>query len=251
MKQKTTSFGEASVPTASIQELFEACMAKEEQLLGPGSKNYEKKLLSWLKDLLFGRPVFWPYPIGGFQPFEQAVGKSAAPFYFSVAQTEGDTSSANEWRYSKLLELLRAEKDVEMQWLLLARWLKQEKVCKPEQFLPKSILSSLTKRFSKSQKISATDFSYWAVIKGWKPYFVRLQSDMQKARSERGEPESALREMGYDEAAIKNAITKRTTVSAIMNWIADRKHLELHTLRNAYSRTAGRKRKRPARNTVA
>ncbi len=243
MKPETTNFGEESARTASIPELFEACMAKEERLL---SSNYKKNLLALYKHILFGPPVFWPDPIAGYPPFEEAYNKSSAPFTFSVARRGNETSSVAEWKYQKLLELLREQKDAELRWLLLARWLKQEIICEPEKFLPKPILDRLIRRFLSSSRISAADLSYWVVITGWKTYFGRLQADLQKVQREQRDPQPALEEMGYDAAAVRFAITKKTIASAIMHWIAERRHLPVETLQNAYSRMRGDSRRRPA-----
>ncbi len=216
-------------------------MAKEERLL---SSSFKKSLLALQKDILFGPPMFWPDPIGGHPGFEEVFHNARAPFTFSVARRGDETSSVAEWRYHKLLELLRETKDAELRWLLLARWLKQEKICEPEEFLSTLILDRLTRRYFTSRRISASDLSYWALVTGWKPYFARLQSDLQKARREGRDPQPALEEMGYDSAAIKYTVAKKTMVSAIMHWISERRHLRLETLRNAYSRVRKGNRKR-------
>src|SRR5579864_2021288 len=145
----------------SVQEMFKDCMAREQRILG---SNYKKNVHSVHQNSLFGVPLFWPDPIGGYGPFERQFSRSQMPFTFSVAQYSYDESSTPEWRYSKLLELLRAEKDLDLCWLILARWMKQEKVREPEDFLPKPILDRLLRRYMQSIRASASDLSHWAAV---------------------------------------------------------------------------------------
>ena len=227
--------------TPTIPEMFDDYMAREDRLF---STNFKKKLVELWKDLLITRPLFWPDPIGGFQPFEEAFNPSRNKFTYSVARRGNETSSAAEWRYLKLLELLRRENDVEMRWLLLARWLQQEGICEPEKFLPRPVLASLVRRFFRSLRISAADTSYWAVITRWTPYFARLKSDLHRLRSEQEDPQTALIKMGYDGAAVGFAIKKGSVPSAIMHWVAKRRNMQVEKLQNAYSRTRKKSRKR-------
>jgi len=236
MKRTTTngpkSFKKAVI-TLTIPQLFESCLAKEKGLL---STAYQGNVFALCQRLLFGTPLFWPDPVGGWPRFERKLGKSNMPLTFSVARRGDETVSDTEWRYHKILELLREEKEKDLRWLFLARWLKQEGVCQPEKFLPEEVLKRLVRRYRKSKKMSTSDLSYWAVITGWKPYFVRLQSDLQKLPVGGTDPQTTLEKMGYHPKAIKFAMTKKSTVSAIMYRISEQRHIQLQTLRNAYSR---------------
>jgi hypothetical protein len=237
MKHKTVTFGEAATSPAVIRELYKEGMARERRLLDSSYANVKEKWLAYYKDVLFTSPVFWPYTIGGFQPFEKTFHPSHNRFTYSVARSGGEKSSIGKWRYFKLLRLLRREKDAEMRLLLLARWLKQEGVCEPEKFLPKPIIDRLVQRFFRSRRISPTALSYWAVITGWKAYFVRLQAAVRNVRSEDQDRESVLQKQGFTLETINYAIAhKNSVLSAVMHWIGERRHIELATLRNAYSK---------------
>ena len=218
-------------------------MAKEDRLLGAQRK---KDLLDGYKKILFASHLFWEEPVGGDPIFERNFGRARFPFDFCVARRKDEKCSEPEWRYLKLLELLHEEKDRELRWLLIARWLKHENVCEPDLFLPKTILERLALRYLRSWQFSISDMANFAVVRGWQPYFLRLRSDLQQLRRKGESLQEALEKIGYEPAAIKFAITKKKLESVILSWIAGRRNLELHTLRNAYSRTAGRKRKRRA-----
>jgi hypothetical protein len=229
--------------TPTIPQMFDACMARENWLLSPSHK---ENVLALYKRILFGQPLFWPDPIAGYSLFEEVFDPLRDPYTFSVARREDETSSVGEGRYLKLLELLRGEKDAELRWLLLARWLKQESICEPEKFLPKPILDRIVRRYFKAKEVSVSDLFYWALITGWKIYFARLLSDLQRVQSEQGDPQAALVSMGYDATAIRSVIVRKSIASAIMHWISERRHLQVETLQNAYSKTRGDNRKRPA-----
>lgn len=227
---------EESPATQSILEMFKDCMAREERIL---SSKYKNNVQMLFRHSLFSTPLFWPDPIGGWEPFEKEFSKWRWPFTFSLAQKPEDNASTAEWRYQKLRELLRAEKDKELCWLIVARWMKQEKVREPEEFVPKQMLDRLLRRYMKSKRISPSDLAYWAAVIAWKPYFVRLQSDLRNVSEEQ---QAALEKMGYDPGAIKCATSRRSLESAIIAWISERRHMQSRTFWNAYSRT---NRKRP------
>jgi uncharacterized protein (UPF0335 family) len=216
-----------------VQQLYESCMARENRLL---NASHKKELHEAYKRLLFGTPLFWADRVGRDLPFDKAIGKSSAPFDFSVTRRKGEKSTSPEWRYNQLLKLLREEDDTELRWLLLGRWLKQEKICDPEEFLPKQILEGLIRRYYRAKKFSAADLTYWAAITQWKPYFERLESDLQEVRQKQGDVQAALKRMGYDAGAVNSTIEKRTTASRIMHWFAARRHVQIEKLQNAYSR---------------
>jgi hypothetical protein len=177
----------------NTEKLFAICLANEEMRLGP---LLEKNLLSWYKNTLFSATLFYPDPIGGYAPFEQAYNKSRNPFTFSVARQWRDKSSKAEWKYRKILELLRETKDMDSRLLLIARWLKQEQICEPEDLLPKEILDRLVQAFLKANVSWWADYSYGLAIAAWKPYFERLLFDLQKGR-EGKEVKNDLKEKGY------------------------------------------------------
>jgi hypothetical protein len=234
----------------TVPRLFAVTLQKEYRVLGrdntKGSSNYKKNLRELYCRRLFRTPLFWPDPIAGFPLFENTFHKSRAPFDFSVARRGDEVVSVADWKYHKLLELLHKEKDTELRWLLLARWLKQEKICEPEGFLPKPIFDRLNLLYFRSLAISVADFSYLVVITGWNPYFIRLESDLQKLRSEHGDLQAGLEQLGYDASAVKFAVKKRTTASRIMHWLAARRHVPVEKLQNAYSRA-----KKDTRNPLA
>jgi hypothetical protein len=222
-----------------IRQMFTEGLAREKRLLSP---DFTKQFVASWTDNLFYRPLFWPdvmpEDVNGLSSseFDELFGPAINPYTFSVTRSADDKSFVSEWRYGKLLELLRGQKDRKFRWLIMARWLKQEQVCQPDAFLPKSILQELTRKYFASKRLSPANLVYWSIVTGWKPYFRSLRSELKKARKEHKDPRSTLEAMGYESTAVNCAINKRQLISTIIDWVAKRNHFEAANLANAYSK---------------
>jgi hypothetical protein len=228
--------------SSDVELLFRLCMERQTRIMAP---LYAKNLKQLTQELLFGTRLFWPYPIGGWKPFEETFNKADNPLTFSVAQNENDNRSTTEWRYDELLSLLREEADRHRRLLLLARWLKQEGICQPEEFLPRVVLDNLIRRYRKAARFSDANTAHWALVTNWKRYFAALHVDLQEARSTGANPKTFLVERGYYAKAIECALNKRTVQSAALHWTHEQTNISLHTLQNSLSQQSLPKRTEP------
>jgi hypothetical protein len=126
---------------------------------------------------------------------------------------------------------------IEERWEILASWLKQEGVCKPEQILPFNIGKLARSRFFPT-KVAL----YAILVEIWGPYFVGLMArippggltDRNRAR---------LRNLKYDDDAITSVGSHQDPIPAICEWLANRelflKPVDARTIRNAHSRCFG------------
>lgn len=160
---------------------------------------------------------------------------------------ESDPSAAPEMRqlatYLVLRKALKDAKNNEERWCYLARWLKQESICEPNQFLPKATYRQLTVKYRKRLKgISFTDPFYFELVRTWEPYFERLLDDRKNSRDLQ-----KLASLGYSRESVNLVITKswRSAVDVSCEWLAQREVVSTkrktqqdvaRTLRNAYSR---------------
>ncbi len=161
------------------KELFEACLEEQKRIeaIPP-----QKRVEYILRDLLFLR-LFEPAALPGSEP-----SGLERPFNFSTAEPLDLQVSEADWRYRTLLEELRKQPDRELRWLLVARWLKQEGVCEPDQFLPDETLRNLLRKFREHLRrrrfpASPTDLRHAASVKLWLPYFERLLTELRHAPS--------------------------------------------------------------------
>jgi hypothetical protein len=220
----------------SPRELYTICEQQEKRL---ETELYRKRLDLLLESWLFERPLFETAPLAGYRPFEEH-NQQMYPFRFSIAPPAHLRISKREWRYRKLLEHLKKQQDTILRWLLIARWMKQEAVCEPKQFLPDAVFRRVVRRFSKSLRFSPTDFRYGIMIHKWRPYFERLQADLV-ARKHLQRALEEVAKLGYDGKAIICISRKRSTIQATCEWLAQRKNCDARTLRNIYSRLYGHK----------
>lgn len=147
--------------------------------------------------------------------------------------------------YGALLELLRAAQSKEERWELLARWLKQENICEPEDILLFSINHLASKRLL---GISMRDTTYASVVEVWGPYFIRLMAEL-KAGELTSVRKGQLVAQGYTLEAIESAAGKDSPIAAICDWLEGReifrgrnsRVINAETIRNAHSRIFGPK----------
>jgi hypothetical protein len=223
-------------------ELFKKCVEQEARLV---ARSYEQVYFnSLIKHLLYHRPpIFWPDRMPS---FENEMGKDTLPFTFSVAQTVGDTRSVKEWKYDTILKLLKDEPDRLRRLHLVARWLNQENVCAPEDFLPPEILQTMLKFGRNTFDLSRRQLSTWALVKSWKRYFILLFRDLKKAQLSVKDVSAQLKNEGYDAEAIKCALGKRSAQSAAIFWTHLRTKRSLHSIQNDF--THGRRPTKARRN---
>jgi hypothetical protein len=217
-------------------EMYTRCIARSKEI---AEIPYRERVANQMEHLLFMFPLFetriWPSESG----FELLT-KALYPFRFSIAPTQA--VSLSEWRSQTLLEHLSKQQDRELRWLLVARWLQQERVCEPKQFLPPDLLQRLVKRFQRHMRASEQDFFYTNLIDNWLPYFHRLQKALQETQLRRNREE--VTKLGYDSSTVDWALRKRSPIEAVCGWLSkhQKKTGSARTLRNAYTRLHGRQR---------
>lgn len=211
-------------------EMYGRCVARGKEI---ATIPFRQQMAFHLEHLLFLFPLFIRTDLSVFE----VLTKAHYPFNFPIAQPQAP--SVSEWRYRTLLEHLRKQKDRELQWLLVARWLKQEQVCEPRQFLPPDTLRHLVKRFQRKMRASEQDMFYNKLIENWLPYFKRLQEDLEK-RKDLSRKREEVTKLGYDADTVTWATRKRSLIEAVCGWLARQKNTgSARTLRNAYTRIHG------------
>jgi hypothetical protein len=213
-------------------DLFAACRAEEQKFEKVSGKEF---LLSRDKIFLFGFPLFCDEP-GDFA-------NDSYPLQFTIARPKDAKGLNVGWRYTELLRYLRKLDDTELRWLLIARWLDEERICDPEDFLPKGVLQRMVKRLSKRRmRVAPTDWFLWKRVMVWRPYFESLLADRHKLGKINRGREEALLKKGYRRDAIELALGRHSAVQATTSWLEQRegfgakKRLTARTLENAYSR---------------
>lgn len=212
--------------------LYAMCMDAEAKL---EKMDIGELLASSAWFLLFEIPLFKSYPPGDCDPPNERR-YHGYPYSFSIDGPDAKVSEP-DWRYRQLLRLLKQFGDAELRWLLVARWLHEEDVCEPDEFLPPTILRHLFKRYlAQTAKFSTTDCRIWCLIKIWSRYFSPLQDAARKIpKTDRHRTES-LAKLGYDSDAIHWVLVTRSLVRAITSWLQGRGKGDARSLENAYSR---------------
>lgn len=229
------------------KDLYVECLSKEKKLKG---LNLKKAVRESLKFYLFeGHPLF--PQLGSLLNWSieltrqlEPIFEKRRPFDFSIVNP-GDSAACDEaWRYQQLLGHLKETKTIELRLLLIARWLKQEGVCEPEEIMPRIALDRVLKSFGRKEKISNKDTYNWYSVRIWIPYFERLLNDMHSTpKNNQGLIES-LRNQGYEQGAIESSTGKRSAIPAVASWLEHRNgRPDAHTLENAYSRMEAKRRR--------
>lgn len=246
MTKKSISFArhqESAPEPVRPGDLFADCMAKQRELEKLSVPNQVQLAL---KDILFIRhPLFITVLPGRYQRLSVKLAKERYPFDFSIIQQKDAQISESEWRYRQVLEHVKKLEKIELRLLCIARWLKQEDVCEPEHIMSPRLLQRVLGQFARKEQISMQDLRHWYLVTIWRPYFDRLLDALKAApKTNRGPTEGLVKE-GYDEAAVKAAHGKRSSIPAITSWLeSSYKGLETGTLKNAYSRVEVGRRKR-------
>jgi hypothetical protein len=224
-------------------EIFKVCYAQEKRFEAINGAQF---LDSLDRMQLFEGPIF----------SEERESRARKAHEFGLLITR-PRSSKTDWRYTGLVKKLKKLRDPNLRWLLIARWLEGEGVCKAEEFLPKEILKRLLTRARNTRfQVSPGDLQLARFVRIWLPYFERLLDDRKKLLGKRRGVVGAMKELpklGYVETAIRSTIGKREPVQATITWLTSRgegyqaNEIEESTLQKAYSRVEAAKRKADAK----
>jgi hypothetical protein len=210
-----------------IPELYRQCLAEEQNLT---KQDMDKLKLMFVKGLFFDQPPFFDPP--------PTVDESSALNKQTDLKIRIRLWEAAKYRY--ILDIMRTQTKREIRLFLLAWWLKQEKVCEPEDILGIEVLRRPAKKIF--HFLSPTDFHHAERVRKCLPYFERLLTDFDTHKG----VVSELVKLGYDEAVVLAARKKRSAVPAACEWLAERgsvSNVDALTLQNAYSRVYGPKRR--------
>jgi len=217
-----------------IPELYRQRLAKQSSI----KQDLGKLKLMFAKDYFFGRPVFGPPPM---LDGSSVINQETDP------KIHRQLSDAGKYRH--ILALVRRQTKREARLWLLAWWLSQEGVCEPEDIVGIELFRRLAKKTFRC--LSASDFDHADRVRKCLPYFEKLLSDFATYK----EPVPDLVKMGYDEAAVRATIRKRSAIPAACEWLANRRdsvvNVDALTLQNAYSRIYGPKRRSVHKSTAS
>lgn len=200
-----------------VHELFESCISRERII---EKEDIDKARRLFAKAIVF-QPIF------------------SAP---DPAIPTGDKIDETLWRgrkYQELVELLKKARDRKTRWIVLARWLLQEKVCEPEDFLPEesNLVSLLNEPWKGSRR---DDPRHVGLVALWLEYFKRLWADMNLLKRQKlHRVIDELVKKGYDREAAKAALGKRSVYQAVYFWLESRHRVSAATFGNAYSSARG------------
>lgn len=210
-----------------IHELYRQCLAAEQTLTKEGM---DKLKLILARGLFFDRPLFGPPP---------TVDESSAIRKETDLKIRTQLWEADKYRI--ILDLVRKQTNRKGRLFCLAWWLHQEKVCEPEDIVGIEVLRRLAKK--KFHFLSFSDFHHADRVRKCLPYFEKLLTDFGACKGD----VSKLVKRGYDEVTIRAASKKRSAVPAACEWLASRhdsvSKVDALTLKNAYSRVYGPKRR--------
>lgn len=203
-----------------IPELYRRCLAEEQKST---QLDMDKLKLILVKGLFFDRPLFEPPP---------TVDESSAINKETDLKIRRQLWEAGKYRLIR--DFMGAQSTREGRLFMLAWWLNQEKICKPEDIIGIEELRRTAKRLFRC--FSTADFHQADAVRAWIPYFDRLIKESRVAKDS-----SKLVKQGYDEKAVWAAWKKRSPIAAACEWLASRWGVDGATLANAYSRIYGGK----------
>lgn len=203
-----------------IHELYCQCLAAEQNST---KQDLGKLKLIFARGYLFGRPLFEPPP---------TIDECSAINKEIDLKIRWQLWEARKYR--DILEVLRTQTKLEGRLFLLAWWLRQEKVCEPEDIIGIEVLRRLAKKLFRW--LSTSDFHHAETVRAWIPYFDRLIRESRMVKDS-----SKLVKQGYDEKTVWAVFKKRSPISSACEWLAPRLGVDSATLANAYSRIYGRK----------
>ena len=234
-------------------ELFAQCQAGERTL---SKARIKAEWPSIVKEEILAPSLFV-----GWRPNGKAYSHNDKyPFGFSIMLPRTVTAPSSTLERRGVVHYLKKLPTVELRLLLVARWLRDNGVCEPEEILPAGVVKYLIKVFKKERGISFTDIYYAKLIKNWLPYFERLLEDRPQVSgtSHLGLTQWLIKQ-GHDRSAVECAMgskrNKRSALSIGCEWLVRREDIrdikaeaDAGTLRNAYSRVYGKPRQKPPTN---
>jgi hypothetical protein len=225
MRKMGTNKSQATCPLSTenlvgIPELYQRCLADEQNST---QLDLDKLKLILAKGLFFDRPLFEPPP---------TVDESSAINKETDLKIRRQLWEARKYRL--VLELMGTQTTREERLFILAWWLNQEKICKPEDIIGIEELRRPAKKLFRW--FSTADFHQAYAVRAWIPYFDRLLQESRVAKDG-----SKLVKQGFVENAVWAAFKKRSPIAAACEWLASRLGVDGATLANAYSRICGRK----------
>jgi hypothetical protein len=221
--------------TMTPKQLYADCAAAETKI-----KENRPRVEHVLEGMLFVGRLFHDLPVGG-DPLFRRITRSGQFFQIMAAPPAQLRVSKYEWRYRKILQLLKEQTDPEIRWFLVAKWLKQEGVCEPRQFLPGEVRQRLIKRYQRQMQMSPTDLFHRALIRNWRIYFERIRSELEKTKSVSRKKEE-VHNLGFEMKAIRLIAKKKSSdINAICQWLYSRGVGDPRKLRNSYSRLHSKK----------
>ena len=204
----------------SPQELFNLCVAREEEI--------KKLQLDQLRIAVAKERAFPPL----FDNHEMA------PSDLSHSDEKSERIQRAILlgnRYRDLVQLLRSAGDRDVRFIVLGQWLRQEKVCEPEDLLPQDLLKKLETEIWKG--LRRDDVERVGLIDAWLPYFQRLIIDRELLEQQGvRRVAEAMEKQGYQQAAVALVISKRSPFEAVYSWLHARKHGSVETFRNVRAR---------------
>jgi hypothetical protein len=231
-------------------QIYGECQAKERSL---SKARIKKELQAMLKRNLLSPPVF----VSWVPEDQERLLKQRYPFDFSIPLPMPNMMPRHKMLCEEVSKYVKRLESMELRWLFLARWLRDEFICEPMDILPKKVLDQLTKQFKKKNQISVTKVYYAGLIDNWLPYFELLLEDLSRFPGTKNPGLGQwLINQGHQRSAVECAIgvkrNKRSAISVACEWLVRRedipdikKEADAATLRNAYSRVHGSPRQKP------
>jgi len=219
-------------------ELFAKCEADEKALF---AKDLGEQKNKWIIELTFGSLL----------PELPPSLKLKFPSLDMLASSSSDHIQVLASNYTFLLSSLRQARarDQDAVWLLLAKWLKQEKLFSPDEFLPVSVFRRLTKTVRDQYRhLRPSQLLYANLVEVWFPYFGALLNDYRGLGDSRKKGSPAdLRENGFDRTAVEIVTStdrrRRQPTSAAIEWASRRLDIEASAVANAHSLVFGTRRR--------
>jgi len=220
-------------------ELFAKCKAEEEMLFDQDLGEQKNK---WIIDLTFG-PLL---------PEDPPSLNLKFPSLDMLASSSSEDIQAWASKYAFLLSSLRQARarDQDVVWLLLAKWLKQEKLFTPEEILPVGVLKRLTKNVrDRYRHLRPSQLLYANLVEVWLPYFEALFNEYRRSNNSRKkDTPAALQESGFDSHAVGIVTSidrrRREPTSAAVEWASRRLDVDASAVSNAHSLVFGTRRRR-------
>lgn len=227
----------ARTALSSPQGLYEKCVAEERELL---SRDLQQLKRDWVSDLTFG-PLMPPEPELHSIPTLASLSSSL--------DKESEHRLASNYRF--LLSNLKAahsrDKSRDSIWNLLAMWVKQLGLFRPDEFLPKDVFLRLTQTMRNHYRhIRPAQILYAHEVEIWLPYFESLLVEYQKHNGAlKKNMLSILRKQRFDSAAVMIVSKHRKAVSAAVEWVSRRLNVDQSAISNAHSTVIGPRRRQP------